>query len=97
LGSEHVENEAALLVEVAIEEIERRIVVLTHDRPAVTPVRLTEIRREIVPDAVLVLVLAELLLAPHVLHERGEALVQPALRPVATRDVVTEPLVRELV
>ena len=97
LGTEDVQHEAALLVEMAIEEIERRVVVLAHDRAAIAPVRLGQVRREVVFYAVFVLVTAERLLAPHVLHERGEALVEPALRPVAARHVVAEPLVRELV
>ena len=35
LGAEHVEHEAALLVEVPIEDVDRRLVVLADDRPAV--------------------------------------------------------------
>ena len=92
-----MEDEAALLVEVAVEEIERRVVVLADDRPPVAAVRLAHVRLEIALEAVVVLVAPEVLLAPDVLEERREPLVEPALVPGAARDEVAEPLVRELV
>ena len=49
LGAEHVEHEPALLVEVPVEEIERRVVVLAHDGAAVAAVRLADVRLEVAP------------------------------------------------
>ena len=97
LRAERVQDEAALLVEVTVEEIERRVVVLTDDGAAVAAVRLGHVGVEIALEAERVLVAAQLLLAPDVLEEGREALVQPALVPGAARDVVAEPLVGELV
>ncbi len=97
LRAERVQDEAALLVEVAVEQIERRVVVLADDGAPVAPVRLADVRVEVALEAVVVLVAAEVLLAPDVLEERREPLVEPRLVPVAARDVVAEPLVRELV
>ena len=77
-----------------VEQIERRVVVLAHDGPAVPAVRLAHVRVEVHLEAVLVLVATEVLLAPDVLEERREALVEPALVPRAARHVVAEPLVR---
>src|SRR5207248_3056059 len=97
LRAEQVEHEPALFVEVPIEQVERRVVVLTDDRPAIAPARLGRVPLEITEEAELVLVAAEIFLAPHVLHERREALVEPALGPITARHVIAEPLVRDLV
>ena len=43
LGAEHVQDEPALLVEVAIEDVDRRVVVLADDGPAVAAVGLAEV------------------------------------------------------
>ena len=97
LDAQRVEHERALLVEVPIEQIERRVVVLADDRPPVPARRLGEVRGEVDAQAVLQLVDAQVGFAPHVLEIRGEALVEPAVGPVSARDVVAEPLMRELV
>ena len=54
-----MQDEPALLVEVAVEEVERRVVVLAHDGPAVATVGLAHVRLEVRLDAELVLVSAE--------------------------------------
>src|SRR5262249_42180226 len=97
LGPEDVEDEAALLVEVAVEEIDRKVVVLADDRADVAARRLAEVRVLILLHAVLVLVAAEALLAVDVLEVGREAFVEPAVAPVAARDQIAEPLVGELV
>ena len=97
LRAKRVQDETALLVEVAVEEIERRVVVLAHDGPPVAAVSLGHVRVEIAPEAEGVFVATEVLLAPDVLEEGGEAFVEPALVPGAARDEIAEPLVRELV
>ena len=43
------------------------------------------------------IVRAELMLLPQRGHERGEAFVQPQVRPVLAGDQIAEPLVRQLV
>ncbi len=63
LGAQHVEHPAALLVEVAVEDVDRLVVVLADDRPAVLAAVLGEValgRRE---DVLARLVLAEVVLA----------------------------------
>jgi hypothetical protein len=97
LHSQRVQNEAAFFIEVPIEQIERRVVRRRDDRTPITPGRFSQIRIEIVLHAELVLVAAQMFFTPHVLEIRGEALVQPTLRPIAARDVIAEPLMRELV
>ena len=78
LAPQHVQDEAALFVEVAVEEIDRRLVVPADDGPLVAAVRLAEVRVDVAGDAVLVLVAAEAVLALDVLEVRREALVEPA-------------------
>jgi hypothetical protein len=65
-----VEDEPALFVEVRVEEIERRVVILADDGTPVASARLAGVRAEIGLEAVFVLVLAEELLAPDVLEDR---------------------------
>src|SRR5687768_951323 len=56
LRAKHVQDERAFFVEVAIEEIERRVVVLTHHGAAITSAGFSEVGGEIGGDAVLVFV-----------------------------------------
>ena len=96
-GAQHVQDEPTFLVEVAIEDVDRRFVILANDGPSVATVGLAEISFEIAAERILVLVFAQLVLEIDVLEEGGEAFVQPPVRPIAARDVVAEPLVGELV
>ncbi len=95
--SQHGENEAPLLVEMPIEDVDRRVVVLTHDGPPVATTGLDEVRFEVASQRIIVFVFAELVLEVEVLEEGGESLVQPAMGPIAAGDVVAEPLVGQLV
>ncbi len=97
LAAEHVKDGAALLVEVAIEDVDRRLVVLADDGALVAAVGLAEVRVHVALDAVIVLVAAEVGLAVDVLHEGGKTLVEPGVRPVTARDEIAKPLMGELV
>src|SRR5512139_557044 len=95
--AQHVEDAAALLVEVVIEDVDRLVVELRGDRAAIAARVLAEVRLLPVLELEVGGVAALVVLAPEVLGVRREALVQPALAPVAAGDEIAEPLVRELV
>jgi hypothetical protein len=97
LAAQEVEHTRALLVEVAIEDVDGRLVVLADDGPSIAPLRLAHVGIHVALDAVFVLVATEAVLPIDVLHERREALVEPRMGPVPAGHQITEPLVRQLV
>src|ERR1700685_1135490 len=92
-----MQHESALLVEVSVEEVEGCIVVLADYGAPITTVRLAKVRREVGLQRIVVLVAAEVHLAPDVLEERRESFVEPRLVPGAASDVVAKPMMSELV
>jgi hypothetical protein len=92
-----VERQGALFVQVSVEQIERRVVLLTHDGSLVAPAGLGQVRRKVRAQAKVEFIAAKALGPKQVLGESGKPLVEPTLGPITTRDVVAEPLVREFV
>ena len=95
--AQHVQHATALLVEVVIEDVDRLVEQLRRDRAAVAVRVLAEVRLRPLLELEVGGIAALVVLAPDVLAVRREALVEPALAPVAARDEIAEPLVRELV
>jgi len=82
---------------VPVEEVDGLLVVPAHDGALIAPSGLPEVRRDVGRDAVLVLLGSEAIFSFDVLEVSRKALVEPGVGPVAARDVVPEPVVRELV
>src|ERR1700722_19769913 len=76
---QHVQHQAALLVEMPIEQIDRIAITVTYDRAAVMIGVLVEIAFAILPDVPRELVGPEILLAPERLEIRREAFVEPCV------------------
>ena len=95
--AQHVQDAAALLVQVVIEDVDRLVVELGRDRAAIAAGVLAEVALRPLVELEVGGVAALVMLAPDVLGVGREALVEPALAPVAARDQIAEPLVRELV
>ncbi len=97
LAAQHVQHRAAFLIEVAVEDLDRVAKGIADDRAAVTIRLLFQIRAPALEDVVQILVVAEIGFAPDRFHVRGEAFVEPGVRPVAAGEQIAEPLVRQLV
>ena len=89
-----MQHHAPLFVEVAVEDIDRLVEHVRHDRPAVA---LLQVGVRVLYRPPAVLVHAEEPLVPEHLHVRREAFVQPTVRPVATGEEVPEPHMRQFV
>ena len=89
LEPQRVDGQPALLVEVAIENVDRSIVIEADDRPPVSRVGLGEIREQIAAQAMFVLVAPVRVFMPNMLEVGREALVQPSVRPVATGNQIS--------
>src|SRR2546423_9360867 len=95
--AQHVQHASTLLVEAMIEDVDRLVVQLRRDRAAVAPAVLSEVQIGPLLDLEIRGVAALEMLAPDVFGVGREAFIEPAFAPVATRDEIAEPLVRELV
>src|SRR5439155_9931334 len=94
---QHVEDDAAFLIEVAVEEVDWGVVDVADDGPAVIRARLAKVAVELVLESVAVLIEAFVVLVPDQLEGGREAFVEPAMRPVTAGKEVAEPRVGELV
>ena len=92
-AAEHVQDRCTLGIRPAIEHVTGILVPPIDHGPLLAALDPAPHRPQ---DIVVVLVLAQMVLGPHRVHERGEPLVEPEVRPVLARDVVSEPLVRKL-
>jgi hypothetical protein len=92
-----VEHQAALLVEVAVEEVDGLVVNVGHDGPSVAVPVLLEVGLRLLEEGVAELVDAQVVLLEEQVEVGGEALVQPGVGPVATGQEVAVPLVGQLV
>jgi hypothetical protein len=97
LAPHHVQDPPALLVQVMIEDVDRLVVELGGDGPAITPAVLAEVAVQPLIELEIGGVATLVVLAPQILGVGREALVEPALAPVATGDQIAEPLVGQLV
>ena len=97
LIAEHVEDDPALLVEMTVEDLQRLRIGLLHQRSPVAAGVLLEVERPVAHHLVAELVPAVGVLDEQLVEVGREALVEPAVRPLAAGQQVTEPLVRQLV
>ena len=95
--ADHVEDERPLLVQMAVEEVDRFVIDVVDDRAAVAVAVFAHVDLRVAVQLVAELVDAFVALGKQRLEVRREALVQPAMRPVAARQQVAEPLMRQLV
>ena len=96
LVPQHVEDASALLVEVRVEQVNRLLVLPADDGALIAP-GLGQVTVGVDQQLEVRLVASLGVLAPDVLEVRREALVQPRLGPLAARQQVAPPLVRQLV
>jgi hypothetical protein len=91
-----VEDTRALLVEVAIEDVDGRLVVLADDGPSIAPVRLADVGI-VALDAVFVLVAPRRCSRSTCSMNVAKPSLSQRVRPVAAGHQIAEPLVRQLV
>src|SRR5438552_2438053 len=96
-AAQHVQDYAALFVEVTVKEVDLRVVNVANDGPSIATAGFAEVAVDLVEQRVPIVVEAFVVLVPDELEEGREALVQPAVRPVAAREEIAEPLMSELV
>ena len=96
-AAQHVQHGRALLIEVTVENFDRIAIAIVDDRPPVAIRVFFQVGRDALEDVVEVLVVAQIRFAPNRFEERGEAFVEPRVRPVAAGQQIAEPLVRQLV
>src|SRR5579885_1220126 len=96
-AAKHVQHRRALLVEMAIEELDRIAKPVIHDGTAVAIRVFLEIPLQTREDVVEILVGAEIRFAVDGFKKRGEALVEPCVGPIAAGEQVAEPLMGEIV
>ena len=97
LEAEHVQHPGALLVELPVEEVDRLVVDVVHDGPAIALRVLSHVALRVDAHLVAHGVRAAVPLREERVEVGGEALVEPAVGPVATGEQIAEPLVRQLV
>ena len=94
LEPEVMDHAAGLLVEVAIEDVDRRLVRVRHDRAPVLVAALLDVVPRRLEEVVGRALARVAVLVPEDLGVGREAFVQPGMGPVAAREQVAEPLVR---
>ena len=81
----------------AVEEFDGVAEAVADDRAAVAIGVFFQIPLDAAEDVVEILVVSEVRFAEHRLEVRGEAFVEPCVRPIAAREQIAEPLMRQLV
>src|SRR4029077_14252957 len=74
---QHVQNEAALLIQMTIEKLDRRAIAIAYDRPTITVGVVVEIAFAILAHVPCEFVGTEIFLAPECLEVSCEAFIQP--------------------
>ncbi len=95
--AQHVKDATTLVVEVGIEDVDRLVVELRRDRPAIAAGVLAQVGITPLLELEIRGIATFVVLAPEVLRVGGEAFVEPAFAPVATGHEVAKPLMGELV
>src|SRR5690242_5090909 len=91
-ATEHVQDQPALLIQVTIKEIDRLIVVTTHDGALVRALGFTQVDVEVHRDVMFVLIVAQASFALNVLEIGRKALVEPGVGPIAACNQITKPM-----
>src|SRR5947199_343578 len=92
-----MQHGSATRISVSVEHRIRVCIVLRHDRPAL-PARPRRVITFLVPSDVEIekVIMSETVLVPKRLKVSSETLVQPDIRPTATRHIIAEPLMGQL-